>query len=149
MVILISARRSPKHAESISSGSSRISTNEIELIVEKLKANQVRPSTSKVYLAIWCSFNKFLIRLDRKPSSWEDRTQLYCAVLIEDGRQSSTVKSYVSAIKAMLSLLNYRWNEKKILLNSLTKACRLSNYHVRARFPIHQRLLEMMLFEVE
>ena len=62
--------------------------------------------------------------------------------------QSSTVKSYVSAIKRILIDDGYEWNDNKILLNALTKACRLINDRVQTRLPIHCGLLELLLFEI-
>ena len=43
----------------------------------------------------------------------------------------------------------YILNENKMLLNSLTQACRLVNDTVKTRLPIRVGLLEMILFEVE
>ena len=84
------------------SESSRISTQHMESIVSKLMARQHRDFTAKKYLALWWQFNKFVIKLDKKPKFWEDRTTLFIGYLIENGMQSSTMKSYISAIKAML-----------------------------------------------
>ena len=110
---------------------------------------RTRVSTAKNYLSIWRQFNRFVIRLDVKPSSWEDRASLFVAQLIEDGLQSSTVKSYVSAIKRILIDDGYQWNDSKILLAALTRVCRLINDRVRTRFPIQCGLLELILFEVQ
>ena len=44
----------------------------------------------------------FFVRLDSKPECWEDRLILYIGFLIEKNRRSSTIKSYISAIKAVL-----------------------------------------------
>ena len=42
----------------------------------------------------------------------------------------------------------YLWDDRKILLNSITKACKLINDRVRIRLPVHKGLLELILFEV-
>ena len=110
---------------------------------------QHRDSTSKTYLSVWRQFNKFLISLDVKPKLWEDRTTLFIAYLIEDGIQSNTIKSYVSAIKKTLIIDGYDWNDKLVLVRSLAKACKLKNDTVRTRLPIHRNLLEMILFETQ
>ena len=55
---------------------------------------------------IWRQFNNFVISLDVKPDSWEARTTLYIAYLIDNGKQSASVKSYVSAIKKLLVLMD-------------------------------------------
>ena len=88
---------------STSSKSSSISTKAIESIIEDLCAKQHRNSTLKNYYNIWKIFNLFFIRLDVKPNNWEDRITLFAAYLIDLGRKSRTVKSYVSAIKAVLA----------------------------------------------
>ena len=100
-------------------------------MLESLKSKSVRDTTAKNYLKIWRHFNKFLIKLDRRPDNWEDRVTLYVTYLIDKGNQSSTVKSYISAIKKTLSVDGYIWNEDKALLNSLTKACKLVNDTVK------------------
>ena len=118
-------------------------------IIEKLKGKNVRGSTSKNYLAIWRIFNKFIIKLDKRPDNWEDKTALFCAYLIDKGTQSQTVKSYISAIKAVLREDGYMWNQDRALLNSLTKACQLQNDRMRVRLPIQKGLLELVLFELK
>ena len=74
---------------------------------------------------------------------------MYWAYLIDKGSKSQTVKSYVSAIKSILKAEKYPWNNNLILLDSLTKACRIINDKVYHRFPIHKGLLEQLLFECE
>ena len=61
---------------------------------------------------------------------------LFIAQLIEEGMQSSTVKSYISAIKTTLITDGYTWDNSKILLSSLTRACKVVKDHVRTRLPI-------------
>ena len=90
-----------------------------------------------------------MISLDQKPDLWEDRATLFVGYLIEKGVQSSTVKSYVSAIKRILVDDGYEWKDEKILLSSLTRACRIVNNKVFLRLPIQCSLLELILFEVE
>ena len=67
------------------------------------------------------------MKLDRKPRDWESRITLYVSYLIEMSRQSSTIKSYISAIRAILQIEGIEINEDKFLLTSLTKACHLIN----------------------
>ena len=120
----------------------------MELIVEKLVAKQTRKSTIDTYLCIWHNFNKFVLNLDVIPKSWEQRATLYVAFWIEHGRQSSSIKSYISAIKKLLLIRGYKWQDDQLMLSSLTKACRLENDRVYVCFPIQYSLLELMLFEV-
>ena len=54
-----------------SSDSSRMSTEYMELIVEKLERKAYKNPTLQNYYTIWCLFNKFLVALDKLPESWE------------------------------------------------------------------------------
>ena len=119
------------------------------LMIDKWKAKNTRDSTRKTYHRIWTCFNKFLLRLDRKPEFWEDRVALFAAYLVEQGRQSATIKSYVSAIKNVLKTDGYEWDDSKVLLNCLTKACKLENDKVKTRLPIQVGLLDILLFEID
>ena len=132
-----------------SSNSSKISTKCVENIMNKLLANQNRDSTSKIYLAIWRQFNKFVIKLDQKPPSWEDRVNLFIAFKIQSGMRANSAKSYVSAIKRLLTDDGYQWDDAKLLIGSLTRACKLTDNKVDIRLPINGNLLELILFEVQ
>ena len=132
-----------------SSTSSHTSVDHINAVIERLKASQNRTSTNQNYHAIWKKFNKFVIRLDKIPQTWEDRTYLYAAHLVEAGIQSLTLRSYISAIKMVLECDGYNWDNRKMLLNTITKACKLKNDVVKTRLPISSSLLEMILFEVD
>ena len=101
------------------------------------------------YHSIWRIFNGFLIKLDKRPDSWEDRLTLFGAYLVNKGLQSSTLKSYFSAIKCVLREDGYIVNNEKLLLGTLTRACKLVNDQVTTRLPIQGKLLELILFEVE
>ena len=83
------------------------------------------------------------------PKSWEDRTSLFVAYLVDAGFQSSSVKSYISAIKwTLINYADYDWQDNMVLLGSLTRACKLINDCVKTRLPITCSLLELILFEV-
>ena len=112
---------------------------------------QTRNSTAKTYYSVWKQFNKFLIKLDVMPDSWEDRTSLFITYLIEFKQlQSSSIKSYISAIKrTLIDGIDYEWCDNQVLFNSLTRACRLINDKVTTRLPIDCVLLEFLLFEIE
>ena len=131
------------------SDSSKISTRHIQLIIEKLIGQSQRNSTAQNYLAVWRQFNKFIINLDVKPQSWEDRVTLFVGYKIYQRMQSSTVKSYVSAIKKLLVDDGYHWDDQKVVVGSLTKPCKIINDRVHTRLPIQCSLLEMILFEVK
>ena len=132
-----------------STSTSRISTKAMQHILERLKLQNKRKSTEMNYFRIWRKFNNFFIKLDMKPASWEDRLTLYITYLVKRGLQSSTVKSYISAIKAVLRDDGYEIDNGKLMLGSLIKACRLVNDKVRTRLPIKQKLLEILLFEIQ
>ena len=62
---------------------------------------------------------------------------------------SSSIKSYISAIKRILIDDGYEWRDKKVYLTALTKACKLVNDGVKTRLPITCGLLELILFEFQ
>ena len=125
-----------------------VSVDAMNRIIQKLCSMRNRASIKQNYLSIWRQFNRFIIWLDVKPNNWEDRTTLFVVQLVEDGMQSSTVKSYVSAIKRILVDDGYQWDDKRILLTALMRACKLINDRVRTRLPIQCGLLELILFEI-
>ena len=100
-----------------------------------------------MYYNVWKNFNSFFIRLDNKPTDWEDRLVLYVGFLIDNNRKSATIKSYISAIKLVLLENDNELNEDRFLLNSLTRACKLKNDFVKNRFPIRRMLLDVVLQE--
>ena len=121
----------------------------IELIFEQLKANQHWKLTQKNYHYIWRSFNKFLIKLDTIPISWEQRILLFGVHLVDQGYQSTTLQSYVSAIKNILTTDGIELDHDKIMLGTLARVCKLSNDRIHIRLPIKACLLEVLLFELE
>ena len=126
-------------------GDSSISTSGLQEIIERLKGESHRSSTRKNYYSVWKTFNEFFINLDEKPSAWEDRITLFIGFLINQKKKSTTVKSYVSAIKAILREDGIEVSENRYLLNLLTKACRLVNDMVRIHLPIQLGLLNILL----
>ena len=55
----------------------------------------------------------------------------------------------MSAIKRTLIDYDYDWQDKRLLLGTLTKGCRVMNDQFRTRLPIYKGLLETLLFEIE
>ena len=142
--------RSWKQASSSTSlNTSRLSVDYIRTVMEKLKNKQTRESTTANYLNIWRKFNNFVIRLDKRQTSWEDCVVLYGTYLVEMGTQSSTIKSYFSAIKHILRTDGYDWNDDKAMLTTITKSCKLINDTVQLRLPISRGLLDLILYELE
>ena len=65
--------------------------------------------------------------------------------MIQTNKKAGTIKSYISAIRAILLDVKVELKEDKFLLSSLTKACKLTNDHVRIRLPIKKGLLFIVL----
>ena len=131
-----------------STDSSKFSTSELLQVIERFQNRRHKKSTKKTYLAIWRKFNEFVIRLDELPKTWEKRIILYIGHLLEQGCQSATIKTYVSAIKAVLEDDGCELELKDLKISSLTRACRLYNDRVKNRLPIKKPLLELILYQV-
>ena len=124
---------------------STVSSQEILNIIDKLRLKRFRQSILDNYYSIWRAFNKFILRLDDMPNHWEDRVILYIGYLIKENRQSSTIRSYVSALRAILMEAGHELTEDKFLLKALTKACKLTNDRVRIKIPIKKHMLTELL----
>ena len=132
-----------------SPSSSRISLTYILNLIDRLKNQSMKSTTAKTYLKIWRQFNSFLIHLNQLPKWSEDLVAMFCAFLIEAGLKSATIKTYVSRIKKLLKEDNYKWDDSRLLLSSLTRACKLKNDRVCCRRPISKGLLEILVFELD
>ena len=131
-----------------SSMSSHLSTKDICSIVERLKLQCHRDSTRKNYYVVWKIFSKFYLRLDVKPKFWEDRLVLFVGYLADNQKQSSTIKSYISAIKHVLKEDGHMLNVNEFLMSSLTKACKLVNDTVARKLPIQKSLLKIFISRI-
>ena len=118
-------------------------------MVNQLELERFRGTTRKNYWAIWRNFNKFIVKLDDKPEFWEERLTLFVAHLVNEKKQSKTIKSYISAIKAILTENKIDICEDKYLLTAMTKACKIKNDRALVRFPIHKCLLHVLLDKIE
>ena len=105
-----------------SSDSSKISTQIMYDILDHLKLLSKRDSMKANYYTIWKLFNKFVMKLDIIPSNWEDRIFLFLANMVNEGRKSATVRSYYSAINAVLLYHNHKVVDDFIQLTAITKA---------------------------
>ena len=130
------------------STSSTISTAVLESYVEKLRTKCNRSTTRKIYYCMWKRFNEFFIQLDVKPGTWEDRLILFVSYLVEQNKKSSTIRSYISAVKSVLREDNVEINENRYLLNALTKSCKYKNERVRIRLPIQKGILKIILGKI-
>ena len=98
-------------------------------------------TTKENYYRIWKIFSDFYLKLDEKPIEWEDRITLFVGHLIQRNIKSTTINSYISALKNVLQSDNVKLNKDRSLLMSLTKACKLKNDTLVTRLPIHRELL--------
>ena len=126
-----------------------MSTVGIEAIIDQLKQQQHRDSTKQNYYRVWKLFNKFFIKLDSKPEHWEERLSLFVGYMAHLKRKSSTIKSYISAIKAVLTSNNIEINEDRVLLSALTKACRVQNDVIHSKLAIRKKLLHLLFKALE
>ena len=117
-------------------------------IVYRLKSQCHRDTTRQIYYTIWKLFSEFYLKLDCKPTEWEERITLYAAYLIDTNKQYSTVNSYISAIKAVLQEEGIELKQNQFLLTALTRACKLHNDCFSVKLPIHQDLLAIILSEI-
>ena len=121
----------------------------MEEIVESLKGQRFQDSTKDTCHWIWRRFNCFFIRLYDRPKSWENRLILFLGHLIEDCKlQSSSVKSYISAIKGDLAVNRIKLNQDDFMINSLTRACKIKNDSIITWMPIRKDVLHLTLREV-
>ena len=118
-------------------------------IVDGLRMHRHRSTTKANYYCIWRNFNKVLIKLDEKPNTWEDRLILFVGYLVQHKLKSTTLNSYISAIKSVLKQDGIDLNEDCYLLNSLTKTCRYVNDYVRTRLPIQKGLCGLIINFIE
>ena len=109
----------------------------------------MKDSTRKLYHGVWKSFNNFFIRLDVKPDNWEERIILFTGYLIQQNKQSQTIRTYLSGLKAVLKDDGIELNENKYLLTALTRACKLHNDKVTTRLPIQKGVLKLILDQVD
>ena len=114
-------------------------------IVDKLQNQAYRDSTRMNYHGVWKSFSNFYLKLDVKPKSWDDRITLLVAFLIHTKKKSTTIKSYVSALRATLKSEGICMNHDNAVLATLIKACKLKNNTIQTRLPIRKGLLGILI----
>lgn len=86
----------------------------------------------------------FVIKLEYKPQNWEDRITTFIAFLIDNGNPESSIRSYVSGIKAVLKDDGVEIDDNSLFLASLLKACKYTNSQVNMRIPIHKGMLQII-----
>ena len=70
---------------------------------------------------------------------------LFVGYLVNNKRKSTTIRSYISAIRAVLREDGEILNEDTFLLTSLTRACKLKHDRVRTRLPIRIGMVNILL----
>ena len=139
-----------KKTKSISStDSSTISVGDLSNIIEELKTQSCRSSTMRSYYNIWRSFNRFFVWLDKKPHTWEERLVLYVGFLIQNEKKSTTVNSYISAIKTVLISHGIKISEDRSLFNALTKACKLKNDSISLKLLVHKEIIRAIIQKLD
>ena len=138
-----------KTSNGSSTTTSSISLRAMDNILQQLKQMQHRDSMCSNYYGIWKNFNKFILRLDIKPTNWEDQLVMYVAYLIHMKRCSTTIKSYISAIKVLLFNGGIAINKDTALLATLTQACRLHSDRVNTKLMISKDLIRLLLVNLQ
>ena len=90
-------------------------------------------------------FNNFFVRLDNKPDDWENHLLLFTGFLIDKKLKSTSIRTYISAIKGILLENDIQIDEDRFLLNSLTRACKIKNDVLFKRLPIENDLLHLLI----
>ena len=67
---------------------------------------------------------------------------------MEIGNNSKTLKSYSSGVKNILEGGGIFIAENSYKLSTLTRACKIKNYRLHVRLPIHKSLLNIMLDKI-
>lgn len=117
---------------------------------ERLKGGDIKESTRKKYHQIHNQFTKFVGDLTRKPDNWEDKIHLYFTFLAETGKHKSTLKTYLSAIKKVLTIKGETLEKlDNVALASIIKSCKYRNDEVIHRLPINYYMLLELLDTVE
>ena len=122
-----------------------ISTSFLEQTIDALNSKHFKASTRKIYFSVWRQFNEFFVRLDNKPETWEQWLTLFVGYLIENNKQSQTVRSYISAMRAMLAEVDVFLDDDQFLLAALTRACKFKNDRASMRLPIRKGMLRILL----
>ena len=117
--------------------------------MDRLCNEKHQSTTRKNYYTIWKLFNKFILKLDKKPTTWEDRLSLFVGYLVNNRNKSTMIRSYVSAIKSVLADVDVKITEDSYLLVSLTRACKLINNKIHIRLPIYRDMLHIIVTDVQ
>ena len=70
---------------------------------------------------------------------------LFAGYLIQEGKKSTTIKCYLSAVRAVLKTQGFKLNEDMYLMSALTRACKLKNDVIKLKSPITRGILDSIL----
>lgn len=118
-------------------------------IVDKLSNAGISEATKDMYHRVWCNFNRFLLCFHDLPTTWEEKLVLYATFLADIGNASSTVASYMSAIRYVLRQDDVILHDNSCKLASIIRACKLHNDVVSVRMPIGFNLHNLILQEID
>ena len=65
--------------------------------------------------------------------------------LIHQKRQSSTIKFYISAIKAVLQAQGIKLNQDQVLISALMRACKIQQDRISTKLPIRKSLMQLLI----
>lgn len=105
--------------------------------------------TKNMYHKIWCNFNRFLLCFDDLPTTWEEKLVLYATFLADIGKATTTVSTYMSAIRYVLQHDGVELNDESCQLASIIRACKLHNDVVSVRMPIGLNLHNLIINEID
>lgn len=135
----VSTRSSNKPAEM------KYSYQQYKRIKHYIKTFKLRPSTRKSYKKTWDRFNKFISQFDVIPPNWEDRIIVWATHLADNRKSSSTIRSYISAIRYCLSLDGIRVTHTSCELAAIIQAAKHENDQLYIRLPIQKHLMKLIL----
>lgn len=128
----------------------RLSAQYFRSAEKRLTANRGnKRGTERTYRSAYLEFTRFNLSLDHMPELLDDQLAIFVAYRVEKGDYSSTLESYLSGIKSMLSVDGIQINTRTARLRALIKACKYKNDRVIQRMPIKEALLVRIIRQVD
>ena len=93
-------------------------------------------------------FQWFYTQVGPKTNDMGRQIDSFCGYLVDRNSKSTTINSYISAIKSVLRDIDIIIQEDCYLLSALTRACRLKNDVLQTRLPIKKGMLRILLKEI-
>ena len=87
--------------------------------------------------------------MDDKPTSWEDRIILFTGYLVDSKLKSTTIRTYISAVRGALAEDGFELDSNIFAVSALTRACRIRNDTIIHQFPIHKGVLRLILSQAD